>query len=274
MWNRLLWLGLCLSLSLPLAAQSFTVLTWNIQDLGRTKDAAELAAMVQVMRAYDLVLIQEVVAKDPAGAQKVAALADALNRTGAQWDYRVSDPTQATSQQSERYAFLWKTARLDLLGRPWLDTVLARHCYREPYVARFRLRQRPDFTFSVANFHARSHSEETRAEIRLLASLPPRFGEPLLLGGDFNLEPPEPAWEPLHLQGYAPALPATPTTLKKACTPEGAYFNHAIDNFYLPQAAFTLLEADRVDFTGGCDHLEAARGISDHVPVFVRLAPR
>ncbi|RMG62076.1 MAG: endonuclease [Bacteroidetes bacterium] len=267
--KRLLILLLLLPLAPSLPAQSFTLMSWNIQHLGRTKDAQKLAVMVDLMHTHDLVLIQEVVSKDPAGAQKVAAIADALNRTGSRWDYRVSDPPQATSQQRERYAILWKTSKLELLGRPYLDTVLAGHCWREPYLARFRLKG--SGTFWVANFHARSHSAETRDEVRLLASLPPRFDEPLLIGGDFNLEPPDETWAPLLQQGYAPALAHMPTTLKKKCTAEGEYFNHAIDNVYVPTTGFQVIEASRIDFVGSCDQLEQAREVSDHVPVWVRL---
>jgi len=43
------------------------IVTWNIRDLGRSKD-------------YDLVAIQEVVAKDPAGAQAVAKMKFSMNQ--------------------------------------------------------------------------------------------------------------------------------------------------------------------------------------------------
>ena len=78
--------------------------------------------MAQILRHFDIVAIQEVVAKDPAGAQAVARLVDALNRTGYQWDYRISDPTKSPSvYMSARYAFLWKPSRVAIQHRAFLD---------------------------------------------------------------------------------------------------------------------------------------------------------
>ena len=95
--KRLLVIFSFILLGSILSAQTFSLLTWNIKDLGGSKDTEEKEVMVDLMRQYDLVLIQEVVAKDPAGARAVAWLADALNRTGSRWDYRVSDPTESPS---------------------------------------------------------------------------------------------------------------------------------------------------------------------------------
>src|SRR5690606_1961976 len=88
-------------------SQVLTLASWNIQDLGQSKNTEEIAFMANVLKDFDMVAIQEVVAKHPAGAQKVAELADELNRRGAKWDYRISDPTKSPSvYMSERYAFL------------------------------------------------------------------------------------------------------------------------------------------------------------------------
>ena len=79
------------------SAQSLTLATWNIADLGRTKSAAELEWMARIINQFDAVAIQEVVAVDPKGAQAVGRIVDALNRMGAAWDYRVSPPTASSS---------------------------------------------------------------------------------------------------------------------------------------------------------------------------------
>src|SRR5690554_2205222 len=100
----------------------YTLATWNIQHLGQSKTDEDRVFMAEVLRDFDIVAIQEVVAKHPAGAQKVAQLADELNRKGAKWDYRISNPTNSPSGYiSERYAFLWKTSKMDLVGRAYLD---------------------------------------------------------------------------------------------------------------------------------------------------------
>lgn len=251
--------------------QSCKVLTWNIQYLGGSKNAEEIGAMVDIMRDYDLVLIQEVVAKDPAGAQRVAMLADELDRTGTNWDYRVSDPTDSPSPYiRERYAMLWKAPRLKLHRPPRLDRELAQLCDREPYVAEFRMQghERP---FFVVNFHARPHNKEPEREIQSLLPYPTRLEtDCILIAGDFNLDETHFVWEPLMRQGFRPALRQTPTTLKRNCY-QGNYFNYPIDNLYYPTQCFTLLGAGRVDFVGHCANLEEARRISDHVPVWAEI---
>lgn len=254
-------------------AQRLKVLTWNIQDLGRSKDASEIEAMVDIMRDYDLVLIQEVVAKDPAGAQRVAQIADELDRTGSNWDYRISDPTNSPSAYvSERYAMLWKSSRLRLRVAPQLDTELADVCDREPYFAAFVLQGTSDF-FYVINFHARRFDNRPDEEIQHFASYIDRLGSNFLICGDFNLEESHEVWNPLKTSGMRPVLYETPTTLKRQCRGSD-YFNYPIDNIFYPTRHWIMLRSGRVDFVGDCDNLEAARGISDHLPVWAELEVR
>jgi deoxyribonuclease-1-like protein len=257
-----------------LGADSFTLMTWNIQDLGRSKDATELAIMVEVMKDYDLIVIQEVVAKDPAGARAVATLADLLNRKGAKWDYRVSNPTQSpTPYHSERYAYLWKTAKLQLLGRPYLDKIMEDYCYREPYIAQFRLRSQPDSEpFFVINFHSRKHDDRPEDEIQYFDQYTRRLEtDRYLIAGDFNLDEEHEVWDDLETQGFRPVVRQTPTTLKRDCNLIGNYFNHSIDNIFYPRQHFRRERAGRVDFVGDCAEVARMRGVSDHVPVVVEL---
>ena len=115
-------------------AESLRLITWNIQDLGQSKDSTEIAFIVKTLKDFDIIVIQEVVAKHPAGVQKVAQIADELNRTGSKWDYRISDPTKSPSAyMSERYAFLWKTSKVSLKGRAYLDDELSSEIIREPF---------------------------------------------------------------------------------------------------------------------------------------------
>ncbi len=253
-------------------AGNFSILTWNIQDLGRTKDAIELAAMVQVMRKYDIVLIQEVVAKDPAGVQKVAALVQDLDRTGSNWDYRVSDPTQSpSSNMSERYAFLWNTAKVSLLNRPYLDLTLVDICFREPYIAEFKAKGEED-SFFVVNYHSRKHDDQPEEEIRHFQHYPQRFKDKaVIICGDFNLTETHAVWEPLKAQGYFPVVNDAPSTLKRKCV-RGNYLNYAIDNIFFPSASFSLESSGRVDFVRDCENLTQARGISDHLPIYAEFS--
>ncbi|MFM2135518.1 MAG: hypothetical protein RL021_918, partial [Bacteroidota bacterium] len=116
---------------------TLSVVTWNIQNLGKSKSDEEIAFMASVLRTFDMVAVQEVVA-GVGGAPAVARLADALNRTGSKWDYSTSDPTLSTSGSSERYAFLWKTSRVQRVGRPTLEQTYRYEIEREPFMIDFR----------------------------------------------------------------------------------------------------------------------------------------
>lgn len=254
-------------------AGTLNIVSWNIRHLGRTKTREEIHEMADLLRHYDLVLIQEVVAKDPAGAQAVAKLADELNRMGAQWDYQVSDPTQSPSPYlSERYAFLWKPSRVQMLHRAYLDRELEDLFFREPFIGRFRIRGQ-DSSFYVVNYHSRKYSDKPEEEVIHFIDYPERFEtDKIILAGDFNLSETHAVWKPLSRKGFFPALHNAPSTLKMKCKDEN-YLNHAIDNFYcLP--GVVPLAASRLDFVGNCDNLLHAQGVSDHLPVLMKFKLR
>ena len=258
---RLLSIIFLLLTQLPLHAQS-SLLSWNIRDFGQTKDADEIRQIAELIRDADLVAIQEVVA-GYGGAQAVARLADELNRMGAKWDYRISDPTDSPKYKTERYAFLWKTSRVQLVGRPWLEKALPETVFREPYMGRFKIDNQ---TILVANYHARRYDENPAEEIRLLARLPDLYPRDILfLAGDFNASETDPAFDDLYRQGFHPALHNQKTTLKQSCNP--GYLAHAIDNIYFPKTKITPTNAEAIDFISDCSNLEAARKLSDHLPI-------
>jgi len=249
--------------------QELKIASWNIRDLGRTKDDAEITKIAKIIRDYDVVAIQEVVAKDPAGAQAVAKIADALNRMGSKWDYRVSMPTQSPSVYiSERYAFLWKTAKVTLKNRAYLDETLAEVIYREPFIATFVLKH-DSIPFYVVNFHSRKFNDRPEEEIKYLTTYAQKFNSNrVFILGDFNLQAPHPVWKQLHDVGFHPALANVKTTLKTVCK-SGSYLNYAIDNiFYLPTHT-KLMSSGSKDFVIHCQQLELARQLSDHLPVFI-----
>lgn len=267
--NRLLFTVVLLLLATWLQASNLKILSWNIRDLGRSKDDLEITQIAKVVEPYDIIAIQEVVAKDPAGAKAVARIADQLNRMGNNWDYRVSDPTKSESpHQRERYAFIWKASIVQLLGRPQLDQALADYCIREPYLGKFRLKGSTT-PFYIVNFHSKKHNDHPEEEIQYFEKYQEELETELVfIVGDFNLGEQHKVWERLYQKGYQPSLKNTPTTLKRKCL-NGNYFNHAIDNIYYDQDVVRFKQASRVDFIQGCDKLELARGLSDHAPVYL-----
>jgi endonuclease/exonuclease/phosphatase family metal-dependent hydrolase len=251
---------------LPDSTLRFT--TWNIANLGRSKSDAELADITQVLRDCDLVAVQEVSTSE-AGAQAVARLDDLLDRTGAQWDYTLSDPTAGEGR--ERYAFLWKASRVQRIGDGWLEPTLAPALDREPFLARFAFRGR---RLLVANFHAVPADKDPASEIRHLDRLHDYYAsEHLLVVGDFNLAQHAEAFDDLKAQGYAPVLADQRTTLRMKVAEDGHLAN-AYDNIFFEPSALRIHQAGVVDFTGQYPSLEAARDISDHLPVYAAIGWR
>lgn len=249
--------------------KSIKLLTWNIRDLGKSKDAQELFQIAQIIRDYDIIAIQEVVAKDPAGAQAVAKIADQLNRMGSKWDYQISAPTKSPSVYiSERYAFLWKTSKVKLKNKPYLDMELEFKVNREPYIAKFI---KGDDPFFIINFHARTHSDNPEEEIFHFKDYPDRLdSKRIFIAGDFNLNEKHEVWNPLYNLGFKPSLRNTPTTLKTKCK-NNNYLNHSIDNIYYNSSHIQQIQSGTVNFVKECDNLSNARSLSDHLPVFIEF---
>ncbi|SDH29809.1 endonuclease/exonuclease/phosphatase family protein [Winogradskyella thalassocola] len=253
-----------------LSSDALKLITWNIQNLGQSKDSTEIAFIVNILKDFDIVAIQEVVAKHPAGAQKVAQIADELNRKGSKWDYRISDPTKSPSvYMSERYAFLWKTSKVDLKGRAYLDDELASVIFREPYIAKFKMKN-SDSTFHVINFHSRKYNDNPELETQYFKYYQERLSaDKLLIAGDFNLNEKHEVWNDLYEQGFKSALKDQKTTLKQKCS-MGDYLSHEIDNIYYSKG-MTFQKSGVVDFVQHCENLILSRMISDHLPVFLEF---
>lgn len=247
-----------------------TLASWNIRHLGRTKTTEDIYEIANILRNFDIVAVQEVVAKDPAGAKAVAKIADELNRMGFKWDYQVSDPTKSPSVHiSERYAFLWKTSRVEMVHRAYLDKELEHKCYREPFVAEFKAKKGSE-AFFVINFHARKYNDRPEREIKHFIKYPERLeSDKILIVGDFNLDESHTVWNPFYKIGFKSALQNQRTTLKVKCN-NGEYLSHPIDNLYFTPG-ITKINAASIDIVKICTGLKRAREISDHLPVFMEF---
>ena len=268
MRNFLLLCFLLLILGLPGFSQDATVhslklLSWNIQDFGRSKDKKEIRQIAEFLRDYDLVAIQEVVAKNTSGPKAVARLADELDRMGNNWDYRISDPTDSPPYKTERYAFLWKTDRVKPVGSAWLEGSLPEAVFREPYMGRFSVE---GDTVLLANFHARRGADKPEEEIPLLTALSELYpDDPLIFLGDFNLDASNPVFDDWKEKGYTPIINGQPTSLRFSC--EDNYFSASLDNIFLPSSIHSL-RSGIVDTVGDCANLKETRKLSDHVPIW------
>ena len=106
---------------IPLSIRCQTkLLSWNIENFGQSKSNQEIILIANIIREFDIIAIQEVVA-GYGGAQAVSRLADELNRKGSKWNYTVSDPTSSSAYKTERYAYMWKTSKVSVVGKAWLE---------------------------------------------------------------------------------------------------------------------------------------------------------
>ncbi len=247
------------------ANSQIKVCSWNLKDFGKTKSDTEIDFIAQTINKFDIVLIQEVVAKDPGGAQAVARLAIVLNRKGTKWDYVVSNPTFSSSYKAERYAFLWKQSSVKLIGFPWLEETLKMVLDREPFYATF---EKISQQFTLVNFHAVTKSKQPEREVKYFKLLPPQY--PLLnliFCGDFNLPQSHTVFNPLKKKGYTPALINQKTSLKMQYI-DNECLASEFDNFYFDAGKLTMKRSGIIPFYDAFSNLEEARQISDHVPIY------
>ena len=257
------------SLFLLLLCTSFyaqtRLLSWNIENLGRSKSNLELEFIANTVKDYDIVALQEVVAGE-GGAQTVAQLAAELNRKGAKWDYTISNPTSSSAYKTERYAYLWKTSRARLKGKPWLESKFQLEIDREPYLATFVINQKE---VTLVNFHAITKSKQPEKEIKYFKYLPTQYPQlNLLFLGDFNCPQSHSVFIPLKKMGYDSALKGQKTSLKKACQPNACLASEFDNFFYLPSKT-KVYESGILPFYTAFSSLKEARKISDHVPIWM-----
>lgn len=249
-------------------SQNVSICSWNLQNFGKSKDDAELRYIDDVIKAFDVIAIQEVVSGH-GGSQAVARLTDELNRLGSKWDYVISNPTSGLGNSSERYTFIWNTARVRKNGMPWLETNYYNEIDREPYFCQFTAGSK---TFTLTSFHAVPKSKQPETEIKYFKFLPDLYlGHNLIFCGDFNLPQSHTVFNPLKKMGYIPALTGQKTSLKQACVNDDCLASE-YDNIFFKPSSVQILKAGIVHFYQDFENLKYARAISDHVPVYIQIS--
>jgi endonuclease/exonuclease/phosphatase family metal-dependent hydrolase len=243
------------------------LVSWNIANLGGSKDDAEIAAMADILAsAADVVAIQEVITSE-AGTDAVVRLTGALQARGGAWDWTISNPT--SGRGSERYAYLWRTDRVRVPGPCHLDDGLAPQVDREPFLCPFSTGGR---SFLLASFHAVPSSKDPERENALLGGLDARYdADDLVIVGDFNLPARHSAFDALRARGFEDALADAPTTLKAVRSPSGEHLANPYDHVFYESDVLTARRAEVLDFTDRFPDLREARNVSDHLPVLVEL---
>lgn len=244
------------------------LLSWNIENLGKSKSNQEISFIANTVRDFDIVAIQEVVAGD-GGAQAVAKLADELNRKGTKWDYVVSDPTSSSANKTERYAFLWKISRVKKTGKAWLEIKYHLEIEREPYFCTFEYDNKQ---FTVVNFHAITKNSQPETEIKFFKLFPEEY--PLLnliFAGDFNCPQSHTVFNSLKKMGYQSILINQKTSLKRECK-NGICLASEFDNMYYNTQKISAIHAGIIPFYQNFSSLQDARMISDHIPIWMEFS--
>jgi deoxyribonuclease-1-like protein len=240
------------------------LLSWNIENLGKSKSDSELVFMANTIKNYDIIAIQEVVA-GYGGAQAVAKLADELNRKGSKWDYVISDPTSSSAYKTERYAFIWKTAFVKKIGKPWLEKKYHLEIDREPFYCTFEYNKKQ---FTIANFHAITKSKQPETEIKYFKFLPAQYPEfNILFVGDFNCPQSHTVFNPLKKMKYEPIFVNQKTTLKQNCINDDCLASE-FDNIFYNSSKINYINAGVISFYKKNNSLNEARKISDHIPIW------
>jgi endonuclease/exonuclease/phosphatase family metal-dependent hydrolase len=244
------------------------ILSWNLENFGKSKSDIEITFIANTVKNYDIVAIQEVVAGD-GGAQTVAKLADELNRKGAKWDYTISNPTSSSAYKTERYAFLWKTSKVKKIGKAWLEKKYHLEIDREPYFCTFQFENKQ---FTVVNFHAITKKMQPETEIKYFKFLPDAYPDlNLIFVGDFNCPQSNTVFFPLKKMGFHSVFVNQKTSLKKECDNANCLASE-FDNIWYNSAKVTVTNREIIHFYKAFDTLKEAHKISDHIPITAEIS--
>ena len=244
------------------------IISWNVENFGKSKSNNGIAYIATLLNKYDLVALQEVVA-GYGGAQAVAHLADELNRKGSHWEYNISDPTTSTPSKTERYAFLWKTAQLKKIGKAWLERKYALEMEREPYLCSFEYGKKQ---FTAVSFHAITKNKQPEREIKYFKLFPEEYPKlNLIFSGDFNCPQSHSVFDPLRKIGFTSALVNQKTSLKRSCK-NGECLASEFDNMYFSKSKIRKIDSGVVLFYQNFQSLKQARTISDHCPIWMEFS--
>jgi endonuclease/exonuclease/phosphatase family metal-dependent hydrolase len=244
------------------------LLSWNIENLGQSKSVQTIKFIANSVRDYDIIAIQEVVAGH-GGAQAVAQLADKLNRMGNKWDYTISDPTSSSAYKTERYAFIWKTSKLKIIGKPWLEKKYHLEIDREPYLATFQYKNKQ---FTVVNFHAITKKRQPETEIKYFKFFPDQYPNlNLIFAGDFNCPQSHTVFNPLRKMGFKPIVIGQKTSLKQECNKNSCLASE-YDNIFYNVTKVKQTKSGVIPFYKNFNSMKEARKISDHIPIWFEFS--
>lgn len=251
------------------SAADLKIMSWNAKRLGQGNEQS-VAALAAVAGTADLLAIQEVMSE--AGLTKLEVALE--KQTGEQWTSLASHSLGSKSYK-EMYAFLMRDSAVTYEDGAVVYMDRGDRFIREPFSARFKSK-RDGSVFAAAVVHILyGNGPQDRApEIQELANYWPWLedvypGTPVMLMGDFNTPPSDPAFQRL-LQYAVPLITEGATTLSSR---DGLYVN-LYDNIWVStKTPLQLASAGIIDYPRliGWSNEKSRKHVSDHAPVFVTL---
>lgn len=247
-------------------------MSWNLNNLGRSKSEETLTTIANIIKNSDIVAIQEIVT-NPSGAQSLAEIATILNRnSGYNWDYAISNSTSSAPYHSERYAFIWKKGKVRLKEKAFLEPCFKNKIQREPYMATFKSKKSA-LSFTLVNFHALPKKKQPEKEIKYFKYFPEKYPKmSLVFLGDFNISDKHSVFNPLKTKGYRTAFVNQKTTLRQRCMQNDCLAS-AVDNFLIPED-IEWTDAHAIPFYNNFKDIREARKISDHLPIRITITEK
>lgn len=221
-------------------------MSWNIQNLGQSKfknDSIMGTICITIaMQKPDVVAIQEV-STSKWGDSAIIKIAKRIN-----YNYVISNKT--TGEGSERYAFIYP--KTTLLIKAELDTTLQDSIDREPYIGRFKVKNKP---LTVRTIHVVPDSKNPQYEISKLY----KYNDGVICG-DFNLTDEHIIYIPLLKKLNSP-LKGLSTSLHRDGSLNKSYDHFLIDKKYIVNTSYVYLYP----------YQSNRNKVSDHLPIILKL---
>ena len=245
-----------------------TIASFNIRIFSNnSRSDAELAKIADLLQNYDVIAIQEL--RDE---QVLGRTAEILRQRGIEYGYEVNNPVGRGVK--ERYAFLYRRDRVQLLHAGRLYQEQHDEFIREPFYATF---DSGEFDFTLLTIHVLfgDSEAERRPEIEELASVyqAVQDADPaeqdVILMGDFNFPPDDEGFSNLKAVPTMTFLIAPPakTTISDTSLYDNFWFQSQHVREYVGRAG-----VERYDETmfNNDDHV-ASKAVSDHRPIWAKF---
>lgn len=249
-------------------SQQLSIASFNIRIFSdNSRSDEELAYIVDVLKRYDLIAVQEL--RDEKVLQRAVEM---LKAEGFDYGYDISGSVGRGVK--ERYAFLYRKNKVEPVQEGRLYQEEADEFIREPFYATFRS---GNFDFTLITIHVlfgKSKSER-RPEIIELAEVYNRIQDDdpdeqdIILCGDFNFPPKDEGFDDIKsISGMTfLILPPGKTTITDTSLYDNFWFQKEYVAEYTGQSG--IYKFDEIIFNN--DDRKASLAVSDHRPIWAEF---